>query len=268
MSESVVFDRAVEFYDATRGFPPGVEEEMAAAIARHAGLTEESRVLEIGVGTGRIALPLSRHVGRLTGVDLSRPMMQVLRRKQAAEPVELVEGDATRLPFAAATFDLALAIHVLHLVPRWQEAAAEMARVVRPGGAILINRSMSPDTRDEMMHQWHHFLEAHGAGTQAARDVGTRDIHAIAALFAMHGFDAVEEGVAAEWPNPRRPADTLDALARRVWSSTWDLPEPAFSRALADLRRWSEARYADQHEVTNETQSFAYSLFRKRATDG
>jgi ubiquinone/menaquinone biosynthesis C-methylase UbiE len=69
-SDSVVFDRAASFYDETRGFPPGEERSIAALISRVGHLGPDSRVFEIGIGTGRIALPLARHVRAVYGIDL------------------------------------------------------------------------------------------------------------------------------------------------------------------------------------------------------
>ncbi len=259
MSDSIVFDRAAAFYDATRGFPPGVEQDVAATITTHARLSRESRVLEIGVGTGRIALPLSRYVGSYIGVDLSRPMMDVLRQKQAGEPIALVEGDATQLPFAAPQFDLALAIHVFHLIPSWRAVVTELGRVVRPGGAVLINHFDPPS---EIIQQWLHFLERHGVRDHS-RIAGVRDITIIGDALAAEGFATREEGVAAEWTQSTRPLDTLDNLAQRIWSSTWEIPGPAFSHALADLRAWLHEHYRDPGESTEESRNFRYTLFRK-----
>jgi ubiquinone/menaquinone biosynthesis C-methylase UbiE len=61
--EPVNYDRAVGFYDETRGFPPGEEDPIAALIAEVGQLTPVSRVLEIGIGTGRMALPITKYVG-------------------------------------------------------------------------------------------------------------------------------------------------------------------------------------------------------------
>jgi len=53
------FDRAADIYDQTRGFPPGVGDRVAAALVDFVGLKPDDRILEIGVGTGRIAKPLA-----------------------------------------------------------------------------------------------------------------------------------------------------------------------------------------------------------------
>ena len=136
-SQSVAFDRAADYYDRTRGFPPGVEREVASLMARVGSFSPSTRVLEIGVGTGRIALPVSAHVGKYYGIDLARPMLERLLAKQTSEPVFPVLGDATRLPFPSNTFDAVIAVHVFHLIPGWRDALSEVSRVLRSGGVLL-----------------------------------------------------------------------------------------------------------------------------------
>src|SRR5215218_7987283 len=99
MAQSIAFDRAADYYDQTRAFPPGDEKRAAALLARAGGFTTADHVLEIGVGTGRIALPLAPHVGAIFGIDLSLPMMQRLASKRTGEAIYLTHADATRLPF-------------------------------------------------------------------------------------------------------------------------------------------------------------------------
>ncbi|HEX2295430.1 MAG TPA: class I SAM-dependent methyltransferase [Actinomycetota bacterium] len=137
MPDSVTFDRAVDYYDRTRALPPGVESAMAAAVG--AELRDRGRVLEIGAGTGRIALPLIAAGVDVVGLDLSGPMLGRFAAK-AESPAPLVQGDATQLPFRDGSFGAAYAVHVLHLIPRWKEAVRELTRVVRPGGVLLVSQ--------------------------------------------------------------------------------------------------------------------------------
>ena len=76
---SVTFDRAAGYYDDSRGLDPEVEELVADRVEEAAGPT--GRLLELGVGTGRIALPLHRRGRQVVGVDLSLPMLERYRAK-------------------------------------------------------------------------------------------------------------------------------------------------------------------------------------------
>ena len=102
------------------------------------------RVLEVGVGTG-ISLGYYTPRSRVWGIDLSEQMLQVARKRVYEHRMTHVEGlsvmDAERLDFSAASFDVIMAQYVVNTVPHPNIALDEFARVVRPGGEIiLVNR--------------------------------------------------------------------------------------------------------------------------------
>src|SRR5581483_6281646 len=103
MAEAVSFDRAAEYYDATRALSPAVEQAVTALLAGE--LAGHGRCLEIGVGTGRIALPLLRAGVEMLGVDLSRAMMaRIAAKSDGVALLPLAQADATRLPFRDHSF--------------------------------------------------------------------------------------------------------------------------------------------------------------------
>src|SRR4051794_10802245 len=103
---SITFDPASAYYDNTRGFAPGVAEAIRDAILAKIGKNSSTRFVELGVGTGRIALPFIQANYNYTGVDLSLAMMEQLMVKLAAGPgaspyhYNLLQADVTFLPFA------------------------------------------------------------------------------------------------------------------------------------------------------------------------
>jgi SAM-dependent methyltransferase len=93
--------------------------------------------LDSGAGTGSFALALAPYVGEVVAADTSSEYLEA-GRAAAPENVRFVEGDATALPFGYATFDIAGCVRVLHHVRRPELAVSELARVVRPGGRVLV----------------------------------------------------------------------------------------------------------------------------------
>jgi phosphatidylethanolamine/phosphatidyl-N-methylethanolamine N-methyltransferase len=109
----------------------------AAAAADRLG----GHVLDVGVGTG-LELPMFDRRTRLTGIDLSEPMLRRAQRRIHAKALGNVEGlvvmDAARLAFSDAHFDAVVAPYVLTVVPDPHASLHELARVVRPGGEIIL----------------------------------------------------------------------------------------------------------------------------------
>ncbi|MGD9894942.1 MAG: class I SAM-dependent methyltransferase [Dehalococcoidia bacterium] len=96
-------------------------------------------VLEVAIGTGR-NLPFYPVGVRLTGVDLSPAMLAIARRRAArlGLPVDLCEGDVEALAFPDAAFDTVVCTLSLCNIPGVHRAVAEMKRVLRPGGRLLL----------------------------------------------------------------------------------------------------------------------------------
>lgn len=111
----------------------------------------EDRVLDVATGTGLVARELVRRYGcSVVGLDQSRQMLAGARRglagtPQLAERIELVEGQAERLPFADREFDHLTFTYLLRYVDDPASTLAELARVVRPGGRIASLEFGLPD---------------------------------------------------------------------------------------------------------------------------
>lgn len=235
--ESVSFDRAASFYDATRGFLPGVAERIATSAARF--LKPASQLLEIGVGTGRIAKPFLSLGYPVTGVDLSRRMMQRLTdgHSEGALDVQLVQGDATRLPLLPGTFEAVLAVHVLHLIPGWMQALQEARRVISPSGSILVGYNWHPQDSPSfaIRRKWRELASPYtGKSERRLKDDFQELKSALSELGASYN-----EWVAAEWTANYSLSREIEMIEQRVWSSTWSVPESAFPRLISGLKRWA-----------------------------
>lgn len=100
------------------------------------------RILEVGVGTG-ISLPAYSRESRLYGIDISEPMLEKARGRVVRYGLDNVEAievmDAENLDFPDSSFDVVVAQYVVTAVPNPERALDEFARVVKPGGEIIIN---------------------------------------------------------------------------------------------------------------------------------
>jgi len=117
-----------------------LEQPLLLGLFNH-NLPSVAHALEIGCGFGQ-GISLIREgfgAGRVTAVDLDDEMLKYCgARYQQKSWLSLFQADATRLPFAANSFELVCDFAVFHHVPDWQAAVAEVFRVLRPGGAFVI----------------------------------------------------------------------------------------------------------------------------------
>jgi len=112
------------------------------------GLPPSGRVLDVGIGTGDMALALlHRWPGStIIGVDVTVEMMRVGRRKPGARQVHWTQGNGFYLPFPDASFDGVVSAFVLRNVPDVLAALTEQHRVVRPGGRVVCLEMTWPRT--------------------------------------------------------------------------------------------------------------------------
>ncbi len=137
-----VYARWAPVYDIV--FGPVLERGRRASIT--AADRVGGRILELGVGTG-ISLPVFGRHSRIVGIDISEPMLRKAQERVERESLTHVDGlsvmDAARLGFADASFDCAVAQFVITTVPDPEATLDELARVVRPGGEIVLVNHIS-----------------------------------------------------------------------------------------------------------------------------
>ena len=124
-----------------------LQAERAAALAARLDellvLTGDERALDVGTGTGAFAYALAKRVREVVAVDADEAMA-ARARDAAPANVEVVVGDGEHLPFDAFSFDLSMTARTLHHTPRPELVIAELARVTRPGGTILVVDQLAP----------------------------------------------------------------------------------------------------------------------------
>ena len=259
-SGSVSFDPVASDYDRTRALPPRALTSVVGLLARELG--GRGTVLEIGVGTGRIALPLAAAGVPLAGVDLSLPMLERLHHNAGGRgPFPVALADATRLPFPASTFGGAFAVHVLHLIPGWRTALGELVRVVRPGGVVLLDLGGGTSKLGREIRAQIEARLGAGAMRNAGLDWGRTRIDGL-----MTGLGATRRAVP---PASYVERGTLDAYFQMIadgrYSWTWKVPEAERRRAVDAVRSWAEERYGDLSAPVSERRRIrfrAYDLHR------
>jgi SAM-dependent methyltransferase len=146
----------------------------------------DERVLDVGTGAGALALALAPFVREVVGVD-PVPELLELARERAVPNSEFVEGDGTALPFRDGDFDLAGTHRTLHHVGRPALVVAELARVTRPGGRVLVVDQLAPADPNEAaaLHEFETVRDASHVRLLSAAELGE--------LFVANGLDLLRE---------------------------------------------------------------------------
>jgi SAM-dependent methyltransferase len=257
MPESVSFDRAADIYDATRGYPRATADAIGAALFAAAGGRTGVRVLEIGIGTGRISIPLLALGANVSGVDISTRMMDRLRANLAARQAEqpgapwgtlsLHQADMTALPFADGAFDAVVAVHVFHLVYPWERALDEALRVLAPGGSLLLGNDRHPDSAHQpgVQARWSAIIRELGGDPRAPGVASESDL--LAGL-RTRGLTP-RKSFPVRWEERHTPREDVREVAERSWSRTWAIPDDMFVESIRRLEAWAEEHYGAALDV-------------------
>jgi malonyl-CoA O-methyltransferase len=172
------FGAASRSYDAAAWLQTAVREELLSRLDLLR--TPPRAVLDLGAGTGHAAAAIKRRFRRaaVTAADIAEPMLQQARRHSRFwRPIRCVQADARALPFPDASFDLVFSNLMLQWLAPPDAALAEVRRVLRPGGLLLLS-SIGPETLQELRAAWaaadggvhvNEFIDMHDLGSALGR---------------------------------------------------------------------------------------------------
>jgi SAM-dependent methyltransferase len=115
-------------------------EVAAEEFVKRLPITSGMKVLDVACGTGNVAIPAARKGAVVTGVDIATNLLEQGRERAAVEGLEVTfdEGDAEALPYADGAFDAVVTMFGAMFAPRPERVAAELARVLKPGGLLAM----------------------------------------------------------------------------------------------------------------------------------
>lgn len=257
MNRSRSFDRAASYYDQTRPLLEPIATQGSEAILEITGGT--ARILEVGAGTGRISIPLLERGVDLIGCDLSSKMLRRLQEKLPS--ARIAQADAAYLPFPAACFDAVLTAHVLHLIPTWREVLREIRRVIAPEGVYLNLKTWAAvgvSVREQVRVHWRRWLEARGVnaylpGVQSGEEF-LRELQSMGAHLT--------EVEVLRYPLKFTLREELERFASRIYSDSWEVPDPIFDASMEELQTWVSHEYADLDQQLEDEVRFAIDVAR------
>jgi ubiquinone/menaquinone biosynthesis C-methylase UbiE len=204
-----------EIYDKTRSLPNEVMKRLIKTLSFE--LKNCTKILDVGVGTGRLAEPLQKTGFEVVGIDISRRMMSKAKEKGLQD---LLLADARFIPFKDKTFDVAISVHVLHLISEWKKTLREVCRVTRHAMFSLYNARKDPvrEAYYRMLKQYGYERRYPGKSEQDLKDL----ITPTKSLFVT-SYDIFAD-------------DRLINLQQGTSSSQWEVPEHLNVKVVEQLK--------------------------------
>ncbi len=140
------YEREAEHYDEVRWSSPGgiwTDKVQKQIIRSMLGNPNDGHVLELAVGTGRIGIDLAQGGWHIVGIDIALNMLRRAQQRaingEAMPNLHFIQGSALQLPVKSESFDLCICVNALSLMPEYKEVLKEIARALKPGGALICN---------------------------------------------------------------------------------------------------------------------------------
>ena len=248
-------------YDRTRGLPPAVKAAIVNSLA--AELPKGEWVLDVGSGSGRIAMPLANRGFRVVAADLSAEMLRHLltkRAKGATFPAP-VQADAMLLPFGKGAFPAAFSVHTLHLVADLAIALDEIARVVNGVFALGYIEHTPQAPIGWVMNAWRQALAERGY--DLSRPMWRDHPEIVAAL--TQRFGKPKTVIAARWEGEISPAKALSGVSERLFTPYWGLPDEEHAAVVEELRQAAVQKFGDIARPRREPRHFVWHFFNTTA---
>jgi ubiquinone/menaquinone biosynthesis C-methylase UbiE len=248
-----VYDAAAPTFERHRALPDGVPEAIRAAVL---GAVEAAspRLLDLGAGTGRIGIPFVAAGDDYVGVDLSFGMLQAFAQRGGRAP-RLVQADGEHLPFRDATFDAIMLIQVFGGMRGWRRLLAEVRRVLRRAGVLVLGRTLAPPDGLDARMKAQLALLLDEIGAPADRTNTRQD--------AQGWLEQQARGsrlVAATWTASRTPRGFIERHGTGARFSA--LPAPVKEQAMRRLAAWAATAFGSLDAASVEPHEFELQLFR------
>jgi SAM-dependent methyltransferase len=234
----VDFSANSKIYDRRHGAV--LSDQLAQALANR--LRRDATIIDIGAGTGRVAVALARFGFQVVAVDPAIPMLQAMQRKSGEAPVLAVAAEGTRLPFRSNSADAVVLARLLYVVADWRVLLRAAKEILRQG-AVLFHEWANGEAGEP----WVQVREKarslfQEAGVETPFHPGARSEAEVDSCLRDLGFHRAEQIDAGAGPAITL-ADFLNKIQCGEFSYLWNVPKDLQDFCLPRLRRWCESEF-------------------------
>jgi ubiquinone/menaquinone biosynthesis C-methylase UbiE len=253
---SISFESMASIYDKTRIYDADCFAGALDCITDRFPPQKFLDLFEPGIGTGRIALELAVRGYRVTGVDVSQEMLDLLQQKlDNLKPVPQVyyrKADVTGLPFQDNSFDICVAVHFFHLIPGWRRAVDEILRVLKLEAPLVLLYTGYGTEIPFLKDRYTELCQELGFTYERA---GTKNAGELLGYLERHGRIHEEFHGRWRWTHRMQLGTTLEYMKNRAYSFAALTPAKIHAEAMRLLEKEVIGKYrntANEVEVPNE----------------
>lgn len=259
MPDRVDFSANAPLYDRRHGAV--LSPDVARQLAFWSALAPNARVLDIGAGTGRVAIAFARLGYATLAADPSTAMLAELRRKAPEDRIHAIAGEGALLPLAPASVDVVVLARVLYLISDWQAVLRQARDVLKPHGCLLHEwgSGQPGELWVEIREKARELFQQAGVANPfhpGARTEEEADHH-LAALGFIRTIDL------PLGPGPEMTLRAfLAAIASGELSYIWNVPESVRQTCLPRLEEWCAATF-DLDQSIPIPEELRWTIYRK-----
>ena len=220
-------------YNQTRNLPQAVMSDILKSLCSEIPHINEMNIIDIGVGTGRFAIPLSSIVKSIVGIDISQKMLNILMSNNTSKNLTTICTDAENIMVSNDSFDMAFAVSVFHLIPNWKRVLDEIERVLKVNGLFIVGRTEYIGFEGVQYEYIRHKIlrkynkDAQEKGLQFDQQINEFN----------NRWKLVKKITAATWENSYIPLEILRGFEERLWSETWNISDVEFDDVNEEMRK-------------------------------
>jgi ubiquinone/menaquinone biosynthesis C-methylase UbiE len=267
--DSLSFDPMVRYYDETRCINGGCLELAIKYLVKKYPPEDFKNVLEPGIGTGRIAIPLAQHGYDVHGVDISEQMLAVLdQRLKESGPrlrVSFQRADVTDLPFPDGRFDMVVVVHLFYFVREWKKAVDELLRVLRRDGPLILMHTGTGMEIPFVNDRYRAYCAEHGFRIDTP---GVGSTQEVVSYLTELGYPTEFVRDRWRWTNHIRLDKAISYIRSRAYSFTTMVPDSLHSEAVCRVESEARKEFRALHtEVLVPNQVYLVSIRKRAATN-
>jgi ubiquinone/menaquinone biosynthesis C-methylase UbiE len=237
------FDTMASVYDGTRIYDSASFSAVLDYVAARFPPQKHPELFEPGIGTGRISIPMAERGYSVTGADISTEMLKILAEKlhrRPELPVRFIQQDITALPFLDASFNIAVVVHVFHLIRNWKKAVNEVFRILKPGSPLIM---LYTGGGKEVPWVQDKYRELCRAGGHPAEHIGTGDRQVLMDYFREIGCQVEVIEDRWKWVRKNNVRECFEGIKARSYGMTRLVPEEFHNEVAEKLRAETVQQY-------------------------